>query len=304
MRIIFLNMFDVLRKRISNPVLYQVVAVSISLTLMVLLTLLVYFANIPNPNMILIAGLVIVTSLFGLVSGILSGLEMILYSMFFFSTDHSFFVFNQTNLYKLIVIIIGVVICVAFIGNLELRRERIAKELKEKNEELAKDVNELERLSKHDALTGALNRFAYKENKQNFVGKDLAAILVDLDDFKSINDDFGHEVGDKALLFLSDCMKKAFGFENVYRYGGDEFVAMFEYTSVEDIENRLKEMKQLFSISQDGQIATKLNFSAGYVYGKPETVDDIRLMLSATDKLLYKAKESGKNCSLGQAFGK
>lgn len=127
MRTIFLNMFDVLRKRISNPVLYQVVAVSISLTLMILLTLLVYFANIPNPNMILIAGLVIVTSLFGLVSGIFSGLEMILYSMFFFSTDHSFFVFNQTNLYKLIVIIIGVIICVAFIGDLEFRRERIAK---------------------------------------------------------------------------------------------------------------------------------------------------------------------------------
>ena len=297
-------MFETLRKKISNPVLYQVVAVSLSLTLMISLTLLVYFASIPNPNMILIAGLVIVTSLFGLIPGIFSGLEMILYSMFFFSTNHSFFVYNETNLYKLIVIIIGVVICVAFIGDLERRRRRIGKELQEKNAELAKDVKELDRLSKHDALTGALNRFAYKENKLKFVGKDLAVILVDIDDFKSINDDYGHEVGDKALVFLSECMYRAFGYENVYRHGGDEFVAMLDYVSVEDIESRLAQMKNLFSCSQEGQIPTKLNFSAGYVYGTPEDGDDIRLMVSATDRLLYKAKDSGKNCFLGEAFSK
>ena len=69
----------------KNKALRIAVEIVSALTLMIGLTLLVYFLNVPNPNMILISGLLVVTATFGIIAGILSGLEMILCSWFFFS---------------------------------------------------------------------------------------------------------------------------------------------------------------------------------------------------------------------------
>ena len=70
----------------------------------------VYLFSIPNPNMILITGLTVCTALYGFPAGITSGIIMIVYSMFFFSTDHSFFNYTSVNLQKLAVIVFGVIV--------------------------------------------------------------------------------------------------------------------------------------------------------------------------------------------------
>ena len=128
--------------------------VAVSLAVMIALTAIVYFFKIPNPNMILIAGLTVFTTLFGFPAGIACGLEMIIYSMFFFSTDYSFFVYNDVNLLKLVIIIIGVVLNVVFIGQLKRRQNRSRQLLKEMNEKLKRDNRTLEEVSVRDELTG------------------------------------------------------------------------------------------------------------------------------------------------------
>ena len=74
---------------------------------MIALTAAVYFFRIPNPNMILIAGLTVCTTLYGYIPGILCGAEMIGYSLYFFSVGHSFVNFTSENLLKVMIITIG-----------------------------------------------------------------------------------------------------------------------------------------------------------------------------------------------------
>ena len=83
---------------------------------MVALTFVVQFFNIPNPNIILITGLVVFASLFGYGSGAVCAVLMIVYSMYFFSTDHSFISYSPITLQKMASIVLGVTLTTVFIG--------------------------------------------------------------------------------------------------------------------------------------------------------------------------------------------
>ena len=82
--------------------------------LMIALIIFVYNFNVPNPNMILIAALVLSTAIGATVPGLICAVLMMGYSLFFFSTDHSFFQFTEINLHKIIVVTLGVLIRVCF----------------------------------------------------------------------------------------------------------------------------------------------------------------------------------------------
>ncbi len=77
--------------------------------------------------------------------------------------------------------------------------------------------------ARHDALTGALNRRAFDEAAADTAGQNTAVAVIDLNDFKSINDQYGHGVGDEALLAVATALGEVEG-TSVYRTGGDEFV--------------------------------------------------------------------------------
>lgn len=83
---------------------------------MVALTFVVQFFNIPNPNIILITGLVVFASLFDYGTGAVCAVLMIVYSMYFFSTDHSFISYSSINLQKMASIVLGVTLTTVFIG--------------------------------------------------------------------------------------------------------------------------------------------------------------------------------------------
>ena len=113
--------------------------------------------------MILITGLVIFTSLFGVLSGIVCTLLMVGYSAFFFSTAHSFVLYTALNLYKLLVIILGTTVTTAFVGHLKKVNMRTVAELKEVNQMLTEDNRMLTQASMRDDLTGLRNRFTLAE---------------------------------------------------------------------------------------------------------------------------------------------
>ena len=111
--------------------------------MMLVLIFFVYNFNIPNPNMILIAALVLSTSVGGFIPGIVCAALMMIYSLFFFSVDHSFFQFTEENLHKITVIVLGILINLISVGILKRNRDKAGDELKTTNEELVRTNEQL-----------------------------------------------------------------------------------------------------------------------------------------------------------------
>ena len=268
---------------LRNPIWKAVFRSFLSLAIMMSLISLVYFTSIPNPNMILITGLVVCTAIFGWSGGIISTLMMIGYSMFFFSKNHSFFIFTPENLNKLIVIIVGATVSMLFVA---LFRRKARNE----RQELIK----LSNIVYYDALTGVKNRYAFRKDIKEHLGKRIVLTIMDIDNFKNINDTYGHQKGDKILASFSDILLDMFGKEDTYRYGGDEFLIISE-KDPKEFEESLKDLKQLLDTNQEFQI----RFSAGYVSAFYKNENDIMKFIKEADKNMYTSKNKGKDCYTG-----
>ncbi len=278
--------------------------VLIALAVMLLMVAVVFVFNVPNPNMLLITGLAVFTSIYGFPAGIACGLVMIVYSMYFFSTDHSFFSYTAINLQKIGVIVLGVVLNTAFIGNLKHRQSEAARRLHEMNQELQQDNRTLEAASMTDDLTGIRNRFALRRDYSRFENRNVHVMMLDLDNFKALNDQFGHSVGDHILRRLSAVLAETFGSEWCYRYGGDEFLVVLPDVSEGAFLGKLEALKRgVRSIDMEDQ-RLPVHFSAGYVHGVCELSYDLRLMMHQADSNLYDAKGLGKDCYVGRAFSR
>lgn len=149
--------------------------------------------------------------------------------------------------------------------------------------------------STHDSLTGILNRTGiqiFTEKNKNFKG---GFIAVDIDNFKLINDKYGHLIGDQVLKTIATSIKKCCG-EFSIRWGGDEFWALLpECKSQKELEKVIK--KLILSIRniefkvEDSNLS--LSISAGALFIKTPTPFDI--VAAKADKSIYKAKSKGKN---------
>lgn len=154
----------------------------------------------------------------------------------------------------------------------------------------------------HDALTGLANRnllyhvFELATNKAKTTHASIAILLFDLDYFKTINDTYGHFVGDKVLTHIANLITLCIGKENLAaRLGGDEFVAMMEYQDISEIiqaaESFLLKLKTPVKI--DGHELT-LSSSIGIsVY--PHDGESVSDLLKQADIALYHVKAKGKN---------
>jgi diguanylate cyclase (GGDEF)-like protein len=153
-----------------------------------------------------------------------------------------------------------------------------------------------------DSLTGLLNRRGFLEQSaaSNRWAMDLrptAVVLIDLDNFKSINDRFGHAVGDRVLqIFAETAMATLPSNALMCRWGGDEFVALIYDTGRDDAKAAAQQMQTTFK-----RIATDINghqvnasMSIGMVFS-PEGSLDLPSLLVQADEALYLAKELGRN---------
>lgn len=153
--------------------------------------------------------------------------------------------------------------------------------------------------AEHDALTGILNRGSFERLLQIYEdGADehpFALILIDVDTFKSVNDTYGHAVGDTILKNVANRLQTAFrSIDYVCRIGGDEFaIIMVEMTS--DLQYTIKEkidyVNEQLSMPEDG--IPKVSLSVGAAFSdRPNPGEDI---FKDADKALYHVKENGKN---------
>lgn len=103
-----------------------------------------------------------------------------------------------------------------------------------------------------DYLTKLKNRHSLFEDVKKLDISEYSLFFIDLNKFKVINDTYGHDVGDEILLEVSNGLKKVFGAEHLYRYGGDEFIAFVKESVADDfensIDNKVNEVKRMLSV--------------------------------------------------------
>ena len=296
--------FDGYTERVRRGALVQVQHVILTLLVMVLLVAVVYSLNIPNPNIVLCVGLTAMTALFGYPAGIAGGLVMALYSMFFFSENHSFLVYTPQNLYKLAVIVLSIAAEVLLVGRLKARNERTLRQLAQANAALRVDNESLTEANATDPLTGVRNRWAIRRDYTRFENRYVHVMMLDLDEYKQLNDTYDHAVGDYILRKVGAGLTEVFGADCSYRYGGDEFLVICMEMDRDAFVARVERLRGLLSDLYVGDKRLPVRFSAGSVYGDCERDDDLRLMMHQADYNLYEVKRQGGGTTLDTEYNR
>lgn len=173
------------------------------------------------------------------------------------------------------------------------------------NTEIAKLQNELHHTSemvRHDPLTGALNRKGLDEALAREIARaqrrssSLCIGLLDVDNFKKINDNHGHHAGDAALLHLTEVIKENLRPQDTLgRFGGEEFVVILPDTDAEDAVKAMHRLQRALTTKYflTGGQKLLITFSAGVA--RLEREEPAEAAIDRADKAMYRAKKAGKN---------
>jgi len=272
----------------------------LSFVITIFLSIFVYLLKVPNPNVILLTVIVYFSFQGGIFSGSISGLVVIAYSIYFFSSPNQLFYFTQDNFRKIVIIVIFIPIMISIVGTLKRRYLSKCKEL-----ELA-NVN-LQILSRIDDLTCIPNRRYFNEvffNEYKRAARiqiPISLIMIDIDFFKKYNDYYGHILGDKCLKDVANAINqesKRTG-DFVARYGGEEFMALLPNTDLngaKEVGDRIISAVASLNIPHEASpISSKVTVSAGVVTVTSFEGCGVQDLLEKVDRALYEAKESGRN---------
>lgn len=172
-----------------------------------------------------------------------------------------------------------------------------------KQVETFKMIEDLKRLAMKDTLTELPNRrwaeMFLANQMQNFVAinQEFGIMMIDIDDFKLVNDIYGHDTGDKALKVIAKTMQNAFRrSDTVARWGGEEFIAILPGISKEKLSAVAETVRMLVEHSFLREIdkKDKTTISIGATIVKQG--DTIDKLIKRADMGLYKSKQNGKNC--------
>jgi diguanylate cyclase len=172
--------------------------------------------------------------------------------------------------------------------------------------ELKNELQKAKQRSETDSLTGAFNRGAFDAiiadlvSRREVSGKGFSLLMMDLDNFKAINDTYGHITGDRVLVALAQkCKGMLRGDDTIARYGGEEFAIILPGAS---LRNSVKKGKQICQAIAGTRYAIDESAQGNYLsvtvsvgvstLRKGDTVADL---IDRADRALYQAKETGKN---------
>ena len=253
--------------------------------------LIVWNFHIPNPNILLFVVLSAVLVKCGYAAGIVSGLIAFLYSAFFFSADHSFFLYTSLNLQKLIVIGLGIAANILLIGRLQWQfgRSNMEKMQAEAEEKLQETTESYRAKLYHDVLTGTYNRRYYEDIASRIVGP-AGIALIDVDDFKICNDTYGHYAGDMALETAANAIRSCIRESDLLiRYGGDEFLLVLPGIPGDILQTKLEQIRTAAQMaSVPGYSHFRLSLSIG---GTMQAITDpMENAVRRADRLMYQAK--------------
>ena len=166
-----------------------------------------------------------------------------------------------------------------------------------------------------DELTGLPGRRSLNDTLIN-LGKQYAIAMIDVDHFKKFNDTYGHKTGDQVLKMIAAKLERISGGAKVFRYGGEEFTAIFPGKDEEESVAHVEELRQTIESTPfvvrgkerrrgnanrrgkskaSDQKEVSVAVSIGIASAQPDLADPQKV-LKAADKSLYKAKRGGRNC--------
>ena len=188
-------------------------------------------------------------------------------------------------------LVICVLLLIVLLISLDnLRKGKLAKQLE------IEQIN-LIQANSHDKLTGIRNRAKLEEDIERYTDRGMlrAAFMIDIDDFKGINDNYGHRVGDDALRQVAVRLHALKKDELIaYRYAGDEFIVLLRSWNTDDIHTCAQKCMAVFSEPFElGNVRLQISGSMGIAFY--ERGMDAKTLTGCADEAMYQAKKSGKN---------
>ena len=164
--------------------------------------------------------------------------------------------------------------------------------IKHQHDELLYNAN-------HDQLTGLYNRHVLsEEGERKFArakrqGDKLSIIILDIDHFKAVNDDYGHLMGDKVLISIADILKKSRRTEDFpARFGGEEFVVVLEDCDIDNASEIAESLRESIASQEVDNISVTASFGVCDLKSRHDTFESL---IKEADSALYDAKEDGRN---------
>ncbi|SMC08338.1 GGDEF domain-containing protein [Nitratiruptor tergarcus] len=189
------------------------------------------------------------------------------------------------------------------IANLEKENNKLKKFLEENRQKLEfieSKFNEQKKEAQHDALTGLLNRRSFDKDMEQLdkIKMGYSLLILDIDNFKKINDTYGHLIGDEVLKEVGEILK-TYVRKNTkaYRYGGEEFVVLLpegNKIAAQKVGERLREVieHKNLKLPNSGQM---LQYTASFGGAEKQPNEIYKEVLHRADEALYEAKRTGKN---------
>jgi diguanylate cyclase (GGDEF)-like protein len=181
--------------------------------------------------------------------------------------------------------------------------ERIVRLNAELEERVAYRTQQLRELASREPLTGLYNRRHFGEVLDRRFAEarrydtDLSCVMIDLDEFKSANDQFGHHLGDELLILVATTILTQLRTADVAaRFGGDEFVVMLPQTDCDRALVLAQRIVEKFTDEVTSRFPqTRVSMSVGVASLRESDVDSAEALLRTADRALYRAKSAGKN---------
>ncbi|MCE2028122.1 GGDEF domain-containing protein [Sessilibacter corallicola] len=176
-------------------------------------------------------------------------------------------------------------------------------ELEDNQQKLKQELSEQKHRALHDVLTGLPNRDFYNQwiYKKYSLWKngehELVISICDVDNFKSFNDTYGHQTGDRVLKLIGKLLGSIKNPENfVGRYGGEEFILVFSSQEVSQCEALIEKVRKKLATTSFRFKEKPVTITASFGLAQFTLGDSIETALKRADDALYKAKANGKNC--------
>ncbi|NLO17625.1 MAG: diguanylate cyclase [Arcobacter butzleri] len=211
------------------------------------------------------------------------------------------FVLKPLDLHKLIHTIAKALMPIILKKELIATNEELIKLNQELEEKVLQRTKELERLANIDPLTGISNRRDFFNKATSMLedsrDKQIFAAMIDLDNFKLLNDNYGHAFGDEVLKQVTstigsflDNEKQIFG-----RLGGEEFAIISSFSSQKEFIDKMEEIRESVSNINFDFNQKIVNTTISFGIASKEEDEDINSLLSRADHALYEAKDGGRN---------
>lgn len=169
-------------------------------------------------------------------------------------------------------------------------------------DELKASTLEFKSKSQHDSLTGLYNNASIKEIIEDYFqrsGKEKtnALIILDLDDFKNVNDTYGHRFGDRVIKAAADTLNNTFGENDLTaRIGGDEFLVFCkDFLDMSSVNEKVKKMFDNFAENPVGEEEKYIIKASVGISVSPQDGNTFKRLFDKADRNMYKVKRSGKN---------